>query len=111
VDPNQPTVALVCFLDNQTLINQRSGQTVMLCRDMPSASACSLSLSGPCELSDPKAAITDTECSPSVSFRRRRTVRIRANRRLPATSAEVAAWAIWFGKLISLHNYSGDEPP
>src|SRR5450756_1520617 len=49
--------------------------------------------------------MTDTECSPSVSRLRRRTIRMSATRRLPATSAGVPMVAeYWLGILISLHN-------
>src|SRR5450830_486615 len=77
----------------------------MLGLDTPSASASSPSVSGPREFSDPSAAMTDTECSPSVSRLRRRTIRMSATRRLPATSAGVPMVAEnWLGILISLHN-------
>src|SRR5450759_162095 len=77
----------------------------MLGLDTPSASANSPSVSGPREFSDPSAATTETECSPSVSRLRRRTIRMRATRRLPATSAGVPMVAEnWLGILISLHN-------
>jgi len=77
----------------------------MLGLDTPSASASSLSVSGPRELTDASAAMTDTECSPSVSRLRRRTVRIRATRRLLATSAGVPILADnWLVILISLRN-------
>src|SRR4029077_5159721 len=86
--------------------SKAEARTVTLGRDMPSASASSLSVRGPGELRDPRAAITATECSPSVSFLRRRTVLMRATRRLPATSVELAAGsANSLGILISLHNY------
>ena len=74
----------------------------MLGREIPSASASSLTVTGPTRLIDASADITETDCSPSVCFLTRLTIRIIAIRRREATSVESIAKSLTI--LTSLPN-------